>query len=581
MTGDSASTSVFLIVTGLAGGLGLFLYGMKVLSDGLKHVAGDRTRAILGRLTNNRVVALAAGAFVTVVVQSSSATTVMLIGFVQAGLMRFTQTLGIILGADIGTTVTAQLIAFRLTDVALLVLAGGVATMLLGRQSRARDVGETLAGFGMLFLGMRIMSDAVAPLEESAAIASALTRLEHPLVGILVGAAITSVIQSSAAFAGILIALATRGLLSLEAGIPLLFGANIGTCVTAALASIGANRDAVRVAAAHIGFKVFGVLLFVWWIPQFADLVRWLSPHAAEGLTGAAARGAELPRQIANAHTAFNVVLALVALPFTGVAAAVIRRLVPDRAEGEEGPFRTRFLDATLVGTPALALNLAKAEVLRMGAIVTRMVERVIAPFAENDRSVLSALDRDEDEIDFLDARIGDYLTQISQRELNEARAAEVFQMMYTATELEQIADIVSKNLRPRADEWLGLGERFSEEGRGEIVEFHLKAVKQIARAMEAFDEVNLEKAQRLRKKFRKYREMEMDFMREHYERLRADVTETVRTTEVHKDLMEQFTRIAAHATNIGRVMIEWAAPPEPPRARLSPPSALPPPPRS
>jgi len=573
MAGDSASASVFMLVTGLVGGLALFLYGMKIMSDGLKHVAGGRMRAILHRLTHNRVVALAAGAFVTVVFQSSSATTVMLIGFVQAGLMTFTQTLGIILGADIGTTVTAQLIAFRLSDLALLVLAAGVATMLLGRQSRARDVGETLAGFGMLFLGMRIMSDAVAPLETSGALAGVLTRLEHPLAGIVVGAAITAVIQSSAAFAGILIALATRGLLTLEAGIPLLFGANIGTCVTAALASIGASREAVRVAAAHIGFKVFGVLLFVWWIPQFADLVRALSPHAAAGLSGAAARGAELPRQLANAHTAFNVVLALVALPFTGVAAAVIRRLVPDRPEGETGRFRTRFLDAALLGTPALALNLAKAEVLRMFDIVTHMVERAIEPFVERDRSVLGALDRDEDEIDFLDAKIGEYLTRISQQQLGEARTAEVFQMMYTVTELEQIADIVSKTLRPRADEWLELDEDFSPEGRREIAEFHLKAVKQIARAREAFDEVNLEKAERLQSKFHKYREMELDLMREHYERLRADVTETRRTTEIHKDLMEQFTRIAAHATNIGRVMIEWAAPALPPRPSGPPPS--------
>jgi len=255
-----------LIMT-LLGGLSLFLYGMGKMSDGMKKAAGNRMRKILSALTNNRVIGLTVGAFVTMIIQSSSATTVMLVSFVQAELMTFVQSLGVILGADIGTTVTAQLIAFKLTDYALLMIAVGFGLTMFAKNESQKHIGEAILGFGILFFGMKLMSDAMRPLRSYQPFIDVLRGLENPIFGLLAGTIFTALIQSSSAFAGIIIVLAQQGVLTLEAGIPLIFGANIGTCITAGLASIGTTRNAKRVALAHVIFKIAGVLLFVFGFP--------------------------------------------------------------------------------------------------------------------------------------------------------------------------------------------------------------------------------------------------------------------------------------------------------------------------
>jgi phosphate:Na+ symporter len=277
----------------------------------------------------------------------------MLVSFVQAQLMTFAQSLGIILGADIGTTITAQLIAFKLTDYALIVIGIGFGMMFLFKSKKLKNIGEAILGFGLLFFGMWIMSDAMAPLRTYEPFINILLQLENPLLGILVGTAFTALIQSSSAFTGIIIVLGSQGLITLEAAIPLLFGANIGTSITAALASINTGREAKRVALAHTLFKVLGVLLFVWWIPSYAEIIRMISPDGAEGLSGAAQLADVVPRQIANAHTIFNVALTIIFLPFTVQAAAFIYKLLPDKAEPEEeGEFKTKYLEDSLVSTP-------------------------------------------------------------------------------------------------------------------------------------------------------------------------------------------------------------------------------------
>ena len=548
---------IFFMVISLAGGLGLFLYGMSLMSDGLKKTAGQRMRTILSRLTHNRFIAVGVGAFVTTIIQSSSATTVMLVSFVQAQLLRFAQTLGIILGAGIGTTITAQLIAFKLTDYALLVIAVGSGLLLLGKTHRLRNIGEALLGFGLLFFGMKIMSDAMVPLRDFDPFINLLVHLENPLLGILIGTVFTALIQSSSAFIGILIVLAGQGVLTLEAGIPLLLGANIGTCITAGLAAIGTTREAQRVAVAHILFKVVGVLLLVWWIPVFADLVRWLSPRGDLQLSGAAYLGDVVPRQIANAHTIFNIALTLILLPFTGPAARLVERLMPERPEAPEFPYKTRFIDNAMLATPVLALSLARQEVLRMGQIAKTMVEKILLPFTERNREVLSELDAGEEQVDFLQAQINAYLTRISQQSIPEEQADEAFRMMYTVTEFEQIADIVSKTLKPRALEWLETEHHFSEAGKQEIMTYHISALKQISRAMETFLKSDLRIARKMKRKFKKYRLQETLFMRTHYERLREDIPDSLASSEYHQELLAQFRYIASHATNIARILLE------------------------
>ena len=553
------SNWVFFLIIGLAGGLGMFLYGMNMMSDGMKKTAGDRLRSILSRLTHNRLIALAVGAFVTMIIQSSSATTVMLVSFVQAQLMTFVQSFGIILGANIGTTVTAQIVAFKLTDYALLMVAIGLGLFMLGKSEKVKNIGETTLGFGLLFFGMKVMSDAMHPLRTYAPFIDLLVTLENPVWGILVGAVFTALIQSSSAFTGILIVLAIQGLLTLEAGIPLIFGANIGTCITAGLAGIGASREAKRVAVAHTIFQLVGVFIFIWWIPYFADFVRWLSPKGAAQLTGTAYLADVVPRQVANAHTIFNIATALVILPFVTWTAGIVIRILPHKEEPVKELYKTKFLDESLLSTPALALSLSRAEILRIGEMVKKMVKQIIEPFMARNRDVLTELAEMEEEIDYLEEKVSDYLTRISRQSIPEEQAGEVFQMLYTVTEFEQIADIVSKNLHPRALEWLGSSHQFSEQGKKEIEEYHISALKQISRAIDTFKDTDLKKAKKMKRKFKKYRAMEEGYIRTHYERLREDIPETKATSEYHIDLMEQFRRINGHATNIARILLEWS----------------------
>ncbi len=553
------SNWVFFLIVGLLGGLAIFLFGMEMMSEGMKKTAGSRLRSILSSITNNRLVAVGVGTFVTMVIQSSSATTVMLVSFVQARLMTFSQSLGIILGADIGTTITAQLIAFKLTDYALLMVGFGFGLIFLIKSQKYKNIGETILGFGLLFFGMHIMSDAMYPLRTYTPFIQLLLQLENPLFGLLIGTIFTALIQSSSAFTGIIIILASQGLLTLEAGIPLLFGANIGTSITAALASLNTGREAKRVALAHTLFKVFGVALFVWWIPYFAEIIRWISPSGSADITGVAHLAEVVPRQVANAHTVFNVALTILVLPFTNMAANWIIRIFPDLPEKEEDlPYKTRFLDESLISTPALALNLAKVEVLRVGKKTKEMATKIIQPFFKDKQEILNEIDVHEDEINFLVSKINNYLTKISQEEIDEEEVDNVFQMMHTVTELEQIADIVVRNIVPMAHKRINLNCRFSAEGEGEILDYHSATVKQLSRALDVFKDVNLEEAVKLEKKYKKHRLREMGLRRTHFQRLQKDVPETISSSEIHVDLIEALKRISSHATNIARILIEW-----------------------
>jgi len=551
--------SVLILVINLLGGLGLFLYGLHLLSHGMKRAAGTWLRTILGTITNNRLIAVCAGAFVTVVIQSSSATTVMLVSLVQAQMMSFAQTLGIILGADIGTTITVQLIAFRITDYALLIVAAG-ALLMLSSKNKVKDAGETILGAGLVFYGLYVMSRAVEPLTTYRPFLDVLLELEHPLAGFAAGTLLTAVVQGSSAFIGILIALSLPGLLTLDAAIPLLLGANVGTSVTAILAAVNARPEAKRVALAHTMFKLAGALIFIGWTGAFADFIRWTSPGGGEAGHALAGAGSSVPRQIANAHTVFNLALTALFLPFTPLAAKLFAKILPDKEEVEKEPFKTKYLNESMIATPALALNLAKQEVLRIGDIVIDTVEKIVKPFVDRDETALDEVELNERRIDFLTEKVSDYLRKIARQEVAEKRVNEVFEVMYTATELELMADIVHKMLRPRAREWLRRDLSFSDQGKAEILDYHLRTLKQISRALEVFRDLNLEKAEAMKRKHRKYRSMEMDFMRTHYERLRLDIPESVATTEVHQDLIEQFARITSHATNIARMFLAWSS---------------------
>ena len=551
------SNWVFFLITGLLGGLALFLFGMEMMSEGMKKTAGGKLRVILETLTSNRVIAVAVGTFVTMIIQSSSATTVMLVSFVQAKLMTFAQTIGIILGSGIGSTFTAQLIAFNLTDYSLLIVGIGFLIVFINRSKRIKNIGEIILGFGVLFFGMYVMSNAMSPLRTYQPFIDLLLYLENPYTGIIIGAIFTALIQSSGAFAGILIVLGSQGLITLDAAIPLILGSNIGTSITALLASINTGRESKRVALAHTIFKLIGVVLFVWWIPYFADFVRSISPEGSQSSTGIAYLAEVVPRQIANAHTVFNVVLTIILLPFTGIAATLISRLLPDIDVKEESIYKTKFLEESLITTPTLALNLAKAEIIRMATKVQKMVEQILIPFFNPNTDIIDEIISEEAEIDYLNLRISKYLMKISQKSLDEERADEIFQMMHCITELEQIGDVVSKSLIPLANTRIEHNLSFSEEGKLEIEDYHLRTMKQISRAIDVFKDVNLQDAKRMEKKYKKYRLMEIDLRRTHFDRLRDKVPQSIETSGIHLELIELLKRISSNATNIARIFLE------------------------
>lgn len=541
---------VFFLVFGMLGGLALFLVGMDMMSEGMKKSAGDRLRTILGSLTRNRLLGVGLGTFVTMIIQSSSATSVMLVGFVNSKLVKFRRTIGIILGANIGTTITAQLIAFKLTDYALLIIVVGFLLLYFSKKQGVKYVGQAILGFGILFFGMHIMSEAMHPLRSYTPFIIMLQGLEKLVPGILVGIVFTALLQSSSAFIGITIVLASQGLITLEAAIPLLLGSNIGTAITAFLASINATREAKKVAIANAIINIFGMLLFVLWVPQFALIVESISDTVA--------------RQIANAHTLFNLTVAAVLLPFTGVVARLTDRLLPEKEAGEEELMKTQFLDDNLLTTPVLALNLAKKEAQRIGSVIQDMLTEIIVPFLVKQEHLLPEIREKEKQVDYLVDAVNNYLVNLSRRSTDPKSTGEAFQIMYTIKELEEISDIIGNLLVTRAEDWIATDVEFSDQGKKELAEYHTLTQKQLSRALNVFREVNLEKAREMKEKHAKYRAIASEMEKHHYERLRRPDRKLEISGDTHMELMTRFRTISHHATNIARILLEWMDKDEP-----------------
>ena len=563
------------IFIGIAGGLAFFLYGMDKMSTGMKSTAGNKMRSILASLTKNRVIALIVGAFVTMVIQSSSATTVMLVSFVQAGLLNLVQSMGVILGADIGTTITAQMIAFKLTDYALLMVALGFLLRLMGKTEKTKAIGDIILGFGILFFGMKLMSDVMKPLRTYPAFINMMKDLENPFMGLLVGAAFTAVVQSSSATTGVLIVLAQQGLISLEAGIPVIFGANIGTCVTAALAGIGASREAKRVAMAHVLFKIAGVGLFIFWIPQFADMIRILAQKFGSGTA----------RQLANAHTIFNVSLGLFFLPFIPVFSKIIYYILPEKETPKSREIVTHYIEDAMLDTPPLAIDLARAEMARMANLLGRMLSAIIIPFLSDEKhlsrqngddddieylireiptrdaifpdlTLFEGLHLREEKINFLEKKISAYLTHIAQGNISEEQAAEVFGMVSIVKDMESMGDIIHRNMIPLIAKKKKLHYDFSIEGKEELLIYHGKVSKQIRFLKEAFQETNPEIASRIMKKERKYLDLESKYRARHLKRIILKKEDSIETTEIHLELMDLMKQIVLYSANIAQTYV-------------------------
>ncbi len=533
---------IFFIMISFLGGIAILLYGIRLAGEGLQKSAGGRLRAILTSLTKNRYLGIGVGAVITAILQSSSATTVMLVGFVSSGLMTLNQTIGVILGADIGTTVTVQLLAFRIYDVAILFIAIGIALMFLGKRAIVRDIGQGILGFAFIFFAIKIMSDSMLPLRESESLKAILLSVrENPLLGVLISALITGLIHSSAAVIGMALALSLQNLMTLDVAIPIILGANIGTCAAAIITSIGANVEARQVAAAHILFKVLGVSLFYPFMGFFKGLIEYTA--------------SDIPRQIANAHTLFNVAIAIMFLPFADPLASLIRKIIPER-EGEER-FAPKYLDPHVLTTPSLALGQATQEALRMSDIVQWMLKESILVFRTNDRDLLYRIEQRDDEVDLLDREIKLYLTKIAQSTLTPSESKKEFELIAFTGNMENIGDIIDKNLMELAKKKITTGVSFSEEGLKEIIEFHQKVLENFDIAVSAFASRNKDLAQKMLRHKARLGELEKELRQAHINRLHLGLQEAIDTSAIHLDVLSNLKRINSHIVNISYPILE------------------------
>jgi phosphate:Na+ symporter len=457
LDGEPGDVAWGFMAMNLLGGLALFLYGMDKMADALKAVAGDSMRWILATLTTNRFMGLITGAVVTSIIQSSSVTTVMLVGFVTAGLLSLSQAIGVILGADIGTTITAQIVAFKVTRYALILVSVGFLLIFISRAERMRQYGALVMGLGLIFFGMGVMSESMRPLRDYQPFIELMQNTTNPLFGILLATLFTALVQSSSATMGVVIALALQGLINLDMGIALALGANIGTCATAGLAAIGKPQEALRVAVAHVTFKIAGVLLIFPFIPELAEFVRAISPQAEAGVSEVDRLAAETPRQIANAHTIFNVGIALLFLPAAGLFARFCEWLVPDRPLEEDIIIRPRYLDEELLDTPSLALGRAQLEASDIGEQVEAMLEKVMPALLSRDRIALREVRRLDERVDVLHAATISYLGKLSKGNLTETQTRKFARLMEAVNNLESIGDIIETEL-------VGLGMKLIDE---------------------------------------------------------------------------------------------------------------------
>jgi len=549
--------SWFFLCVGLFGGLSLFLYGMERMSDALKNVAGEKMKDILGMLSTNRIMGLITGAVVTAVIQSSSVTTVMLVGFVTAGLMSLSQTIGVILGADIGTTITAQIVAFKVTKYALLLVAVGFGMLFISKREKIQQYGYMVMGLGMIFFGMAVMSDAMRPLRTYQPFIDLMAGMSNPILGILIGAAFTALVQSSSAAMGVVIVLAMQGLITLEAGIALALGANVGTCVTAGLASIGKPREAVRVATCHVLFKIVGVTLMAPFIGPFAKFVVSVSPSPAEGLIGIEAAASVVPRQVANAHTIFNVGIAIFFLPFVSQFARIVYRVVPDKPIEEIEGIQPKYLSEMLFHTPSLALDAARHEIKRMGKRVDFMSSAMMpAVLTGNKESLISVRDMDE-EVDILYKHIVNYLAKVSTLKLNEYQTQKMMKLLSAVNDLETVGDLIEVNMVELGMRRIEKGFKISEPTKKVINTVHTVVSDALKAALMAVVEDDKDYAIRVISMKADMERLKEEADLHQARRLVSEDSGKFEAYSVEVDIIEKLKRIYHHARSMAKTVVE------------------------
>ncbi|MEE8457917.1 MAG: Na/Pi cotransporter family protein, partial [Acidimicrobiia bacterium] len=471
---------------------------------------------------------------------SSSVTTVLVVGFISAGLMTFVQSIPVILGSNIGSTATAQIIAFNITTWALALVAGGFAISSLSKRESRRIQGVAITGIGLMFFGMVVMGDAMSPLRTYEPFIDAMRTLNNPFVAILVGAVFTAFVQSSAATTGVVIVLAAQGLISLEAGIGLVLGANIGTSMTALLSAIGKPREAQRAAIAHLLFNVIGVII---WFPLIGVLASWVSSV-----------GGGMPREIANAHTLFNVVNALIFLPFVNQFAALVTRITPDRPP--VGAIAPKYIDVGLLRTPGIALAKARMEMLRMASRVQGMLVDVLPAILDGDIDTMADVEERDDEVDSLHGIILEYLGRISQQKLSEESSAELVDLLEATNALEAIGDLVERNLVALGYQKIEEAIEVSPTTRALIEDYHRSVVEAFELALVAVTQKDQGAARTVTGMKREVQHLERDLTSHQTERLVADEPNRIATYRFETDVITNLKRVYYFSRRIARVAV-------------------------
>lgn len=532
-----------MIIIKLLGGLGLFIYGMKIMGDGLENAAGDKLKSILEKVTKNPIIAVLVGTIVTVVIQSSSATTVMVVGFVNAGLMNLAQAAGIIMGANIGTTITAQLVAFKLDTIAPLFVFLGAAVIMFAKRKKKKDIGNIILGFGILFVGMGQMSSAMKPLTQLPIFNDILTTVGgHWYLGIIAGAVITAILQSSSATTGILVALATAGAIDINAALPIVFGCNIGTCITAMLASIGTTKTARKAAILHLIFNLGGTLLFIPILVSglLANIVLSISPD-------------EVSRQIANAHTVFNIVNTAIMLPLTGLLIKTVNRIIPGDDEDEKiGP---KYLDDILLETPVIAAGQVAKETLRMANKAKKGLKLAIEAFQNNDEELVKKVYENEVVINNLNEAITTYLVKLSKRELSDKESKIVAATFHVINDIERIGDH-AENIAELTQQKINKNLEYSDEALEQIMNMYEKTSEALQLSLDSYASNDDNKAKEVYtietevdKIQKKYRDL-------HVKRLYDGICNAYAGT-IFLDLISNLERVSDHSLNIAESVIE------------------------
>lgn len=534
--------SSFEIFVGIFGGLGLFLYGMKLMSDGLESAAGEKLKGILEKVTSNRFIGVLVGAAVTAVIQSSSATTVMVVSFVNAGLMSLSQAVGVIMGANIGTTITAQMVSFKLDTIAPIFIGAGAILILVAKKKKVKDIAYIGLGFGILFLGMGTMSGALKPIAETPAFGEFIIVVgNNAILGLLTGLIMTAVVQSSSATTGILVALATTGAIDMRLAFPVILGCNIGTCVTALLASVGANRIAKKAALMHLFFNIFGAIIFLPFVMQVTNLVEVMSPG-------------NVARQVANAHTIFNVMVTVIMFPLAGYLVKLVNRIIPGDSKVERKG--AMYLDKQLLSTPMIASSQVVKETIRMAELAKANFELSMRAFLESNRECIDKVYENEMVINTIEKDITDYLIELSQHELTEENAKVVSETYHTINDIERIGDH-AENIVELASYRVCNKLELSEDALDEINEIYSATLESVDLSIKSYSNKEVVSLSNIEEIESNIDALEDEFRNNNIKRLSAKQC-TASSGVIFFDLLSNLERIGDHANNIARARSEY-----------------------